>query len=87
MLQRSIVADLVLKGLSAREIHGDPEATAGPDAVAYSSVMLDLCEPQLTPFRTGLALVGLPRGLDDSDQTNVSGLENWKVTIFGSTRV
>jgi hypothetical protein len=33
MMQRPIVADLSLKGMSAREIHDDIVATLGPDTV------------------------------------------------------
>jgi hypothetical protein len=38
MTQRPIVAYPLLKGISAREIHGDIIATLGPDVVSYSSV-------------------------------------------------
>jgi transposase len=38
MTQRSIVAYLSLKGMSASEIHDDIVATLGVDAVSYSSV-------------------------------------------------
>jgi hypothetical protein len=40
MTQRPIVADLSLKGISAREIHDDIVATLGPDAGSESSVQL-----------------------------------------------
>jgi hypothetical protein len=39
MTQRPIVADLWLKGMSAREIHDDIIATMGTDVVSYSSVI------------------------------------------------
>jgi hypothetical protein len=40
MAQCPIVADLSLKGMSAREIHDDIVATLGSNAVSYSSVQL-----------------------------------------------
>jgi hypothetical protein len=44
MTQRPIVANLSLKGMSAREIHDDTVATLGPDAMSYSSVIRYLHE-------------------------------------------
>jgi hypothetical protein len=49
MTQRPIVAYLSLKGMSAREIHGDSIATFGSDAVSYSSVTRYLREARFPP--------------------------------------
>jgi hypothetical protein len=83
MTQRPIVADLSLKGMSAREIHDDIIATIGPDAVSYSSVTRYLCETGFPPSKPEPNPVDVQRDLDDSDQAILTGLED---SPFASVR-
>jgi hypothetical protein len=76
MIQRPIVAYLSLKGMSAREIHGDIIATLGPDAVSYNSVPHYLCEARFPLSTPEPHPTDVQRDLDDSDQAILAALED-----------
>jgi transposase len=78
MTQRPIVAYLSLKGMSAREIHGDIASTLGPDTVSYSSVTRCLREARFPHSKPEPhpADVQRHRDLDDSDQVILAALED-----------
>jgi hypothetical protein len=76
MAQRPIVADLSLKGMSAREIHDDIVATLGPDAVSYSSVARYFREARFPPAKPEPHPADVQRDLDDSGQAILTALED-----------
>jgi hypothetical protein len=76
MTQRSIVAYLSMKGMSAREIHDNIVTTLGPDAVSYSSVTRDLREARFRLLKPEPHPADVERGLDDSDQALLAALED-----------
>jgi hypothetical protein len=78
-----IVADLSLKGMSAREIHGDIVATLGPDAVSYISVARYLREARFPHSKPEPHPADVQRDLDDSDQGILAALED---SPFASVR-
>jgi hypothetical protein len=67
MTQRPIAAYLLLKSLSASEIHEDIVPTLGLDAVSYSSVTRYLCEARFHPSKPEPHPAHVQRDLDDSD--------------------
>jgi hypothetical protein len=75
MTQRPIVADLSLKGMSAREIHDDIGATLGPDAVSYSSVTRYFGKARFPPSKSKPHPADVQRDLDDSDWAILAALE------------
>jgi ATPase subunit of ABC transporter with duplicated ATPase domains len=75
MDQRTIVAYLALKGLSARAIHEDRMATLGRDAMAYSTVARYLHDAHCSPSRQRTASVESSRAIDDSDEALLSSLD------------
>jgi hypothetical protein len=83
MTQRPIVADLSLKGMSAREIHDDIVASIGPDAVSYCSVTRYLYEARFPPSKPEPHPGDVQRDLDDSDQAILAALED---SPFASVR-
>jgi hypothetical protein len=87
MMQRPIVAYLSLKGMSAREIHGDIVATHGLDAVLYNSVQLPaifaMHDFLLPPSKPEPHPADVQRDLDDSDQVILVALED---STFASVR-
>jgi hypothetical protein len=76
MTQRPIVANLSLKGMSAREIHDDIVATLGFDVVSHSSVTRSLREARFPPSKPELHPADDQRDLDDSDQAILAALED-----------
>jgi hypothetical protein len=76
MTQRPIVADLSLKGMSAREIHDDTVATLGFDAVSCSSIVCCLGEAQFPPSKPEPHPADVQTYLDDSDQVILVALED-----------
>jgi hypothetical protein len=76
MTQRTIVAYLSLKGVSAGEIHDDVLATLGPDTVSYSSVTRYLREARFPPSKPEPHPIDVQRDLDDSDQAILTALED-----------
>jgi hypothetical protein len=76
MTQRPIVAYLLLKGMSAREVHDDIVATLGPDAVSYSSVTRYIDEAQFPPSKPEPHQADVQRDLDDSDQAILAAPED-----------
>jgi hypothetical protein len=76
MTQRSIVAHLSLKWMSAREIHDDIVASLGPDAVSYSSVTRYLHDAQFPPSKPEPDPVDVQRDLDDSDHAILTAFKN-----------
>jgi hypothetical protein len=76
MKQRPIVADLSLKGMSAREIHDDIVATLGPDAVSYNLFTRHLREARFPPLKPESHPADIQRDLDDSDQATLTALED-----------
>jgi hypothetical protein len=85
MTQSPIVADLSLKGTSARERHDDIVTTLGPDAVSYNSVTRYLREARFPPSQPGPHPADVQRDLNDldSDQAISAVLED---SIFASVR-
>jgi hypothetical protein len=83
MTQRSIVAYLSLKWMSARDIHGDIVTTLRPDPASDSSVTRYLCETQFPPSKPEPHPADVQRDLDDSDQAILAALEN---ILFASVR-
>jgi hypothetical protein len=75
MDQRTIVAYLALKGLSARAIHEDLMATLWRDAMAYSTVARYLHDTHCSPSSQRTASVEASRALDDSDEAILSSLD------------
>jgi hypothetical protein len=76
MMQRPIVACPSLKGMPAREIHGDLVATLGSDAVSYSSVTRYLREARFPLPKPQSHPADIQRDLDDSDQDILAALED-----------
>jgi hypothetical protein len=83
MTQRSTVACLSLKGMSAREVHDDIVAILGPNAVSYKSVTCDIREPRFPPSKPEPHPADVQRDLDDSDQAILAALED---SPFASVR-
>jgi hypothetical protein len=83
MTQRPIVAELSLKGMSAREIHDDIIAILGSDAVSSSSVTRYLCEARFPPSKPEPHPAEVQRDLDDSNQAILAALED---SPFASVR-
>jgi hypothetical protein len=77
MTQPPIVAYLLPKEMSAREIHDDIVVTLGPDAVSYSSVTRSLLEAQFPPSKPKPRPADVQRDLDDSDQAILAALEDY----------
>jgi hypothetical protein len=75
MDQRTIVAYLALKELSARSIHQDLVAALGGDAMAYSTVTRYIHDAHCSPSSQTAAPIAVPSGLDDSDEAIVSALD------------
>jgi histone-lysine N-methyltransferase SETMAR len=75
MDQRTIVAYLVLKGLSARSIHQDLVARSWGDAMAYSTVARYIHDAHCSPSSQTAAPIAVPSGLDDSDEAILSVLD------------
>jgi hypothetical protein len=83
MQQRPIPAYLALKKLSTREVHDNPKAVLGSDALTYSSAMCCLRAPRFPPSITDAASVDVPHGINDFDQAIISALED---SSFASVR-
>jgi hypothetical protein len=83
MTQRPIVADLSLKGMSAREIHDNIVATLESDAVSYGSVTRYLREARFPPSKPEPHPADVQRDLGDSDQDILAALED---SPFASVR-
>jgi ABC-type dipeptide/oligopeptide/nickel transport system ATPase subunit len=75
MDQRTIVADLALKELSARSIHQDLVATLGGGAMAYSTVARYIHDAHCSPSSQTAAPIAVPSSLDDSDEAILSVLD------------
>jgi hypothetical protein len=75
MDQRTIVASLALKGLSARSIHQDLVATLGGDAMAYSTVARYIHDEHCSPPSQTAAPIAVSSDLDDSDEAILSALD------------
>jgi hypothetical protein len=76
MTQRPIVAYLLLKVMSAREIHDNIVATFASDALSCNSVTRYLREARFPPPKPEPDPSDLQRDLDDSDQVIVAALED-----------
>jgi hypothetical protein len=76
MMQCPIVADLLLKWMSAREIHDDIVATLGSDAVSYSSVTRYLREARFPLSKLESHPADVQKDLDDLDQAILAALED-----------
>jgi hypothetical protein len=83
MTQRPIVAYLLLKWMSAPEIHDDIATTLGPDALSDSSVTCYLREARFPPSKPEPHPTDVQRDLDDSDQAISAALED---SPFASVR-
>jgi hypothetical protein len=75
MDQRTIVANLALKGISARSIHQDLVATLGGDAMASSTVPRYIHNAHCSPSSQTAAPIAVPSGLNDSDEAILSALD------------
>jgi hypothetical protein len=78
-----IVAYLLLKGISTREIHDDIVSILGRDAVSYSSVTRYLRKAQFPPSKPEPHPADVQTDLDDSDQVILRALED---SPFASVR-
>jgi hypothetical protein len=76
MDQRTVVAHLALKGLSARSIHQDLVATLGGDPMAYSTVAGYIHNAHCSPSSQTAAPIAAPNCLDDSDEPILSALDD-----------
>jgi hypothetical protein len=85
MTQRSIVAYLSLKGMSAREGHDDILTTFGPDPVSYNSVAHYLREARFPPSKPESHPAEVQRDLGDSDQAILALLKITRLPRCGSS--